>query len=83
MILNLLLKKSSLHFPNRVNVSDGLSDFHKMIATVSKTIFTKMSSLQRYYRCYSCYNNIDAKFNAKYMLYMYIYLGTKNVTSSK
>ena len=47
---DLFITNSSLSFQNTIAVTNGLSDFHKMIVTVMKLSFKKHSPIERRYR---------------------------------
>ena len=46
----LFVTNSTLNFQNTIAVSNGLSDFHKMVITVMKMSFKKHSPIERHYR---------------------------------
>ena len=50
-------------FQNTKAVSNGLSDFHKMVVTVMKMSFKKHSSIERHYRDYRCFGRSKFKNN--------------------
>ena len=48
----LLITNSPFSFQNTIPISNGLSDFHKMVITVKKMSFKKHSPMERDYRDY-------------------------------
>ena len=50
--IDLFITNSILSFQNTIAVSNGLSDFHKMVITVMKMSFKKHSPIERHYRDY-------------------------------
>ena len=58
---------SPLSFQNEIAVSNGLSDFHKMVITVMKMSVKKHSPIERHYRDYKYFerskfrNNLNKK----------------------
>ena len=50
--IDLILKNSPLSFQSSGVIETGLSDFHKMIVTVTKTTFQKLDPKIIYYRDY-------------------------------
>ena len=56
--VDLLLANSLNSFPNSSVVEAGLSDFRRIIVTVMKTSFERLTSEVRHYRDYSNYDNI-------------------------
>ena len=55
--IDLLLGNSLNSFPNSSVVEAGLSDFRRIIVTVMKTSFQRLTSEVRHYRDYSNYDN--------------------------
>ena len=50
--IDLFLTNSPHSFQNTMTISTGLSDFHKMIITVLKSLFIKLKARETYYRDY-------------------------------
>ena len=48
--IDLFITNSPLSFQNTIAVSNGLSNFHKMVITVMKMSFTKHSPIERHYK---------------------------------
>ena len=67
--IDLFITNSPLSFQNTIAVSNGLSDFHKMVITVMKMSFKKHSPRERHYRDYKYFdrtkfkNNLNEKLN--------------------
>ena len=61
--IDLFIKNSPLSFQNTISVSNGLSDFHKMVITIVKMSFKKHSLTQRHYRDYKYYDRTRFKNN--------------------
>ena len=65
--IDLFITHSPLSFQNTIAVTNGLSDFHKMVVTVIKMSFKKHSPIERHYRDYKYFdrtrfkNNLNAK----------------------
>ena len=59
--IDLFITNSPLSFQNTIAVSNGLSDFHKMVTTV-KMSFKKHSPIERHYRDYYRYFDRSSKF---------------------
>ena len=65
--IHLFITNSPLSFQNTIAVSNGLSDFHKMVITVMEISFKKHSPIERYYSdCKyfdwaKCKNNLNEK----------------------
>ena len=55
--IDLILTNREKHFQNSTTIESGLSDFHKMIVTVLKANFKKMSPIFIKYRNYSKFND--------------------------
>ena len=60
---NALNPSCPLSFQNRLVVSNGLSDFHKMLITVMKMSFKKHSPIERHYRDYKYFDRSKFKNN--------------------
>ena len=52
-----------MSFQNTIAVSNGLSDFHKMVITVMKMSFKKHSPIERHYRDYKYFDRSKFKNN--------------------
>ena len=52
-----------MSFQNTIAVSNGLSDFHKMVITVMKMSFKKHSPIERHYRDYKYFDRTRFKNN--------------------
>ena len=52
-----------MSFQNTIAVSNGLSDFHKMVITVMKMSFKKHSPIERHYRDYKYFDRTKFKNN--------------------
>ena len=61
--IDLFITNSSLSFQNTITVSNGLSNFHKMVITVMKISFKKHSSTERHYRDYRYFDRSKFKNN--------------------
>ena len=67
--IDLFTTNSLLSFQNTTAISDGLSDFHKMVITVMKMSLKKYSLVERHYRDYKYFdqtkfkNNLNEKLN--------------------
>ena len=67
--IDLFTTNSLLSFQNTTAISDGLSDFQKMVITVMKMSFKKHSLVERHYRDYKYFdqtkfkNNLNEKLN--------------------
>ena len=65
--IDLFISNSSLSFQNTIAVSNGLSDFNKMVITVMKISFKKHSHIEWHYRDYKYFdrtrlrNNLNKK----------------------
>ena len=65
--IDLFITNRPLSFQNTIAVSNGLSDFHKMVITVMKMSFKKHSPIERHYRDYKYFyrtkfkNNLNEK----------------------
>ena len=57
------IPSSILSFQNTIAVSNGLSDFHKMVVTVTKISFKKHFPIKRYYRDYKYFDRTRFKNN--------------------
>ena len=55
--INLILTNSALSFQNKLTISCGLSDFHKLVMTVLKTTFSKNKPREIVYRNYKYFNS--------------------------
>ena len=53
--IDLFITNSPLNFQNIISISNGLSDFHKMVITIVKMSFKKHFPTQRHYRDYKYY----------------------------
>ena len=60
--IDLFITNSLLSFQNTV-VSNGLSDFHEMVITVTKMSFKKHSPTERHYRDYKYFDQTEFKNN--------------------
>ena len=60
--IDLFITNSPLSFQNTV-ISNGLSDFHKMVITVMKMSFKKHSPIERHYRDYKYFDRTKFKNN--------------------
>ena len=60
--IDLFITNSPLSFQNTV-ISNGLSDFHKMVITVMKMSFKKHSPIERHYRDYRYFDRTKFKNN--------------------
>ena len=60
--IDLFITNSPLSFQNTV-ISNGLSDFHKMVITVMKMSFKKHSPIERHYRDYKNFDRTKFKNN--------------------
>ena len=60
---NLFIKNSPLSFQNTKAVSNGLSDFHKMVITVMKMSFKKHYPRERHCRDYKYFDQTKFKNN--------------------
>ena len=61
--IDLFIINSPLRFQNTVAVSNGLSDFHKMVIAVMKMSFKRHSPIERHYRNYKYINQTNLKNN--------------------
>ena len=61
--IDLFITNSSLSFQNTIAVTNGLSDFHKMVITVTKMSFKKFSPIERHYRDYKYFDRTKFKNN--------------------
>ena len=61
--IDLFITNSPLSFQNTIAVSNGLSDFHKMVITVMKMSFKPHSPTERHYRGYKYFNQTKFKNN--------------------
>ena len=61
--IDLFITNSPLSFQNTIAVSNGLSDFHKMVITVMKMSFKKHSPIERHYRDYKYFDRTKFKNN--------------------
>ena len=61
--IDLFITNSPLSFQNTIAVSNGLSDFHKMVITVMKMSFKKHSPIERHYRDYKYFDRSKFKNN--------------------
>ena len=61
--IDLFIKNSPLSFQNTIVVSNGLSDFHKMVITVMIISFKKHSLIERHYRDYKYFDRSKFKNN--------------------
>ena len=52
-----------MSFQNTIAVTNGLSDFHKMVITVIKMSFEKHSPIERHYRDYKYFDRTKFKNN--------------------
>ena len=52
-----------MSFQNTIAVSNGLSDFHKMVMTVMKMPLKKQSPIERHYRDYRYFDQTKFKNN--------------------
>ena len=59
--IGFFLRNNSLSFQRRERVSTGLSDFHKLVLTVLKTIISKNKPREIHYRNYKKFDSL--KFN--------------------
>ena len=57
--IDLFITNSPLSFQNTIAVSNGLSDFHKMVITVMKMSFKKHSPIERHYRDYRYFDRTN------------------------
>ena len=57
----LFVTNSPLSFQNTIVVTNGLSDFLKMVTTVMKMSFKKHSSIERHYRDYKYFDRTKFK----------------------
>ena len=53
---DLFITNSPFSFQNTIAVTNGLSDFHKMVVTVMKMSFKKHSPIERHYRDYKYFD---------------------------
>ena len=71
--IDLFITNSPLSFQNTIAVSNGLSDFHKMVITVMKMPFKKHSPIERHYKDYKyfdrtkCKNNLNEKLSEGFL----------------
>ena len=61
--IDLFITNSPLSFQNTIAVSNGFSDFHKMVITVMKMSFKKHSPIERHYRDYKYFDRTKFKNN--------------------
>ena len=61
--IDLFITNSPLSFQNTTTVTNGLSDFHKMVITVMKMSFKKHSPIERHYRDYKYFDRTKFKNN--------------------
>ena len=61
--IDLFITNSPLSFQNTIAVSNGLSDFHKMVITVMKMSFKKHSPTERHYKDYKYFDRSKFKNN--------------------
>ena len=61
--IDLFITNSPLSSQNTVAVTNGLSDFHKMVITVMKMSFKKHSPIERHYRDYKYFDRTKFKNN--------------------
>ena len=61
--IDLFITNNPLSFQNTIAVSNGLSDFHKMVITVMKMSFKKHSPIERHYRDYKYFDRTKFKNN--------------------
>ena len=53
--IDLILKNCSHSFQNSCVIEPGLSDFHKMVVTVTKATYRKLEPRIVYYRAFKCF----------------------------
>ena len=61
--IELFKKNSPLSFQNTIQVSNGLSDFHKMVIIIMKMLFKKHSPIEGHYRDYKYFDRTRFKNN--------------------
>ena len=61
--IDLFTTNNPLSFQNTIAVSNGLSNFHKMVITVIKISFKKHSPIERHHRDYYYFDQIKFKNN--------------------
>ena len=61
--IDLFITNSPLSFQNTITIYIGLSDFHKMVITIVKTIFKKRSPIERHCRDYKYFDQTKFKNN--------------------
>ena len=61
--IDLCITNSPLSFQNTIEVSNGLSDFHKMVITVIKMPFKKHSPIERHNRDYKYFDRSKSQNN--------------------
>ena len=61
--IDLFPTNNPLSFQNTIAVTNGLSDFHKMVITVIKMSFEKHSPIERHYRDYKYFDRTKFKNN--------------------
>ena len=61
--IDLFIANSPLSFQNTITVSNGLSDFHKIVITVMKMSFKKQSPIERHYTDYKSFDRTRIKDN--------------------
>ena len=78
--INRFITNSPLSFQNTIAVSNGLSDFHKMVTTVMKMSFKKHSPIERLYWDYRYFdrskfkNNLNEKLSEDISMMNYLKL---------
>ena len=63
--IDLFFTNCANSFQNTSTISCGLSDYHKMVVNVLKTIFTKAKPKEIHCRCYKNFNNIEFRDNLR------------------
>ena len=61
--IDLFTTNNPLSFQNTIAISNGFSDFHKMVLTVIKMSFKKHSPIERHYRDYKYFDQARFKNN--------------------
>ena len=59
--MDLVIAISPMNFQNTVTITDGLSDFFKMVITVLKTAFAKLIPKKVIYMDYKIFNRSEFK----------------------
>ena len=61
--IDLFITNSPLSFQNTTAISNGLSDFHKMVIRVTKMSFKKQSPIERHHKDYKYFDQTRLKNN--------------------